>query len=194
MRADRLRRSWLALAALLAIVCASQRAQAQVFAEELRVKGFWPDLALTLGAGFGFGDAPESPLLGRFRAGALYAYEPIIINLGISGELGGLGGRGLGAELELNDFGGLWLRGGVERVLHDTYMTHVTLGYTLFGIEWQHRFDGVPDNALMFVVRAPIGIWWFLLVDDARRMERQRERQREQQRRTGTPAPAPTKN
>jgi len=153
-------------------------ASAQVFAEELRVKGFWPDLALELGAGFGLGQRLATPVFGRVRVGALYAYEPLILNLGISGELGALARRGLGVELEINHFGGGWLQGGFERVRGDDWVTHATLGYSVVGVEWQHRFNARPDNAILFVVRAPLGIIWFLLHDDARRMREQRERQK----------------
>jgi hypothetical protein len=169
---------WGCVLALSLSSLASGTAAAQVFSEELRVKGFWPDLALELGAGFGLGQRLATPVLGRVRLGALYAYEPLILNLGISGELGALARRGLGVELEINHFGGVWLQGGFERVRGDDWMTHATLGFSVVGVEWQHRFNDRPDNALLFVVRAPLGIISFLLHDDARRTREQRERQK----------------
>jgi hypothetical protein len=38
---------------------------------------------------------------------------------------------------------------------------HVDLGYSIFGLEWQHTFDGpTPNNALLLEVRLPLGLWW----------------------------------
>ncbi|MFI5307340.1 MAG: hypothetical protein ACHQ53_08310 [Polyangiales bacterium] len=177
MRAERA--ASLALLAVLCVgVCAVRPAgaRAQVFAEELRTKGWWPDLGLTFGAGFGLDHKLDTPVLGRARIGALYAYEPLILSFGVSGELGALARRGLGAEVELTHFGGGWLQAGFERVRGADFMTHATLGYTIIGVEWQHRFDSVPGNALLFVLRVPIGTWWFLLHDDSERKRAQERR------------------
>jgi hypothetical protein len=151
-------------------------AHAQVFAEELRARGFWPDVALAFGAGIGLGHALDTPVFGRLRVGALYAYEPLVVNLGVSAELGALAGRGFGAELELNHFGGPFVQLGLDRVTDRDFMTHAMLGFSLFGLEWQHRLDSSPSDALLFVLRAPIGIWWFLLKNErpARRGRRDR--------------------
>jgi len=155
-------------------------AHAQVFAEELRVKGFWPDLGLTGGAGFGLDHKLQMPVFARARVGALYAYEPLILSFGVSGEVGALARRGLGLELELTHFGGGWAQAGFERVLGSDFMLHATLGYMIIGLEYQHRFDSIPSDALLFVLRVPIGTWWFLLHDDA-------VRRRAQERRLGKP-------
>jgi hypothetical protein len=143
-------------------------ARAQVYSEQLRIRGFWPDAAIALGGGIGVGHSLDSNVFGRLRLGALYAYEPLIVNLGVSGEIGALAERGAGIDLELNHFGGPWLQLGMARVLHDDFMTHVTLGFSLFGVEWQHRLDYRRDNAILFLLRAPIGIWWFLIENDLR--------------------------
>lgn len=177
MPRNRGRIGWLATAALLAlgVSFAPHAAQAQVYSEELRVKGFWPDLALSFGAGTALGEGSlATAVLGRARIGALYAYEPMIINLGITGELGALARRGLGVELELNDFGGLWLQLGMARVRGEQWMSHATLGFSVLGLEWQSRFGANvrPDDALLVVLRVPLGIWSFLVVDDARRSSR----------------------
>jgi hypothetical protein len=150
-----------------------------VFSEELRTRGFWPDIALAVGGGIGLGESLDTNVMARARLGALYAYEPLIVNFGITGEVGALARRGLGVELELNHFGGPFLQAGFERVAGDDWMSHLMLGFSMFGIEWQHRVDpgaGAANNALMFVLRAPIGIWWFLLVDDSRRKAAQAQR------------------
>jgi hypothetical protein len=151
-----------ALLALWLVACASP-ARAQVFAEELRVKGFWPDIALAVGGGIALDHTLDANVMGRLGVGALYAFEPLIVNLRISGEVGASAERGFGAELEINHFGGPFLQFGFDRVLRDDYMTRVMIGFTLFGVEWQHRLDTPAHNALLFVLRAPLGIWWFLL-------------------------------
>ena len=160
----------------LAAICARPApARAQAFAQELHRSGFWPDIALAVGGGIGLGGGLDTNVMARARLGALYAYEPLIINLGVSAEVGALAERGLGLELELNHFGGPFVQLGFDRVLGSDWMSRVMLGFTLFGVEWQHRFDrgaARADNALMFVLRVPIGIWWFLLVDDARHASR----------------------
>lgn len=160
-----------ALAVAIALLAHASPVQAQVFSEELRARGFWPDIALSVGGGIGLGERLETSVMGSARVGALYAYEPLIINLGISGQVGALAKRGVGLELEVNHFGGPFVQFGFDRVADSDWMTHAMLGFALFGVEWQHRVDpraGAADNALIFVLRAPIGIWWFLLVDDAR--------------------------
>jgi hypothetical protein len=159
------RRVGLAFGALLALRLASAAspAHAQVFSEELRVKGFWPDIALAVGGGIALDHALDANVMGRLRIGALYAFEPLIVNLGVSGEVGALAERGYGLELEINHFGGPFLQAGFDRVLRDDYMTRVMIGFTMFGVEWQHRLDTHASNALLFVLRAPIGIWWFLI-------------------------------
>jgi hypothetical protein len=165
----------LGAASVACLVAEPSTAHAQVISEELRVKGWWPDLALAFGVGFGLGHALETPVFGRARVGVLYAYEPIIFNVGIAGEVGALAEQGFGAELELNHFGGPWLQVGFERVAGDDYMLHTTLGFTVLGIEWQTRFAdrSQPSHALLAVLRAPLGIWSFLIVDDARRSKAQ---------------------
>jgi hypothetical protein len=154
-----------ALGALLGcwLLASAAPVHAQVFSEELRMKGFWPDIALALGGGIALDHALDTNVMGRARIGALYAFEPLIVNLGISGEVGASAERGFGVELEINHFGGPFLQLGFDRVLRDDYMTRVMLGFSMFGVEWQHRLDTHVDNALLFVLRAPIGIWWFLI-------------------------------
>jgi hypothetical protein len=147
-------------------------AAAQVFAEELRIEGAWPDITLTGGGGIGLGNGLDTNVFGKLRLGVLYAYEPWIASAGVIGELGALAERGVGAELELHHFSGLWLQAGGARVLRAQWMGHLTFGFSLFGVEWQHRF-GERSDALLFLLRAPIGLWWFLIEDDAARERRQ---------------------
>lgn len=154
-------------------VAMPRAARAQVYAEDLRLVGFWPDIALSVGGGIGVGNGLDTNVHSRLRLGALYAYEPLIINLGVSGELGALAERGAGLDLEINHFGGPWLQGGVARVTRGQTMSHAAIGFALFGVEWQHRFRGSNDNALIFLLRAPIGIWWFVSAANARQKHKQ---------------------
>lgn len=165
----------LALVLVIACVGAPAAASAQVFAEELRIEGAWVDAALSLGGGIGVGNDLDSNVFGRLRLGALYAYEPWIVNLGVTGELGALAERGVGAELEVNHFGGPWAQFGISRVLDAQWMSHLALGFAVFGVEWQHRLGTPSRHAVLFLLRAPIGIWWFLLRDHDARARRQRE-------------------
>ena len=170
------RRNALSLAALLCAgaACSPRAAAAQVYAEELRIQGAWPDIAVSLGGGIGVGNSLDTNVFARLRLGGLYAYEPWVVNLGVCGELGALAERGVGAELELNHFGGPWGQVGGSRVLGGQWMGHLALGFAVFGVEWQHRFGDETSNAVLFLLRAPIGIWWFLLHDDAERQRRKR--------------------
>jgi hypothetical protein len=153
-------------------VCRPAAANAQVFSEELRIEGAWPEITLSGGGGIGLGNTLDSNVFGKLRLGALYVYEPWIFAGGVIGELGALAERGVGAELEVHHFGGLWAQVGGSRVLRSQWMGHLTFGFAVFGVEWQHRF-GENSNALLFLLRAPIGLWWFLLEDDAARNRRQ---------------------
>lgn len=152
----------LTLAALLVAGLPAGSAVAQAAAEERRITGAFPDAALSVGAGIGLGNGLSDNVFARLRLGGLLAYEPWIVNLGITGEVGGLAELGVGGELEINHFGGLWLQLNGSRVDGAQYMGHLALGFALFGVEWQHRFGGGDDNALVFLLRLPIGIWWFM--------------------------------
>jgi hypothetical protein len=98
------------------------------------------------------------------RAGVLFANEPLILNIGITGELGGLASRGVGLVAELNHFGGPFLRAGLCYVRGPDAMSRLSLGFAIFSIEWQHRLfaDWEPKHALLFQIRIPIGIGVFL--------------------------------
>ncbi|HEX2678190.1 MAG TPA: hypothetical protein VHM19_16160, partial [Polyangiales bacterium] len=163
--------AWSLLLAFALLV--SVPAHAQVFAEELRTKGLAPDLQVQGGVGFGLGHSLDNNFLGRARFGLLYAYEPWIVNLGPVLELGGLAGLGGGGEIEINSFGGAFGQIAFSRVQHEAWMTHLALGFTIFGLEWQHRFESSRDyDALLFDVRAPLGIWWFLTHDEDQKEKR----------------------
>lgn len=123
--------------------------------------GIGPDGQLTGGAGFAFGKSLDNYFLGRARVGLLYAHEPWIANLGVTLEVGALAGLGIGGELELNGPQRLFGNVGVERVRDGAWMTHVALGWLVFGMEWQHSFTAdLPRDALLWHVRLPLGMWW----------------------------------
>jgi tetratricopeptide (TPR) repeat protein len=53
--------------------------------------------------------------------------------------------------------------------------SHLGLGYTLFGVEWQQRFThaGV-SHALLGEIRVPLGMWWFLVGHDKDKHDRRK--------------------
>jgi hypothetical protein len=126
-------------------------------------QGWGPDAQLTGGVGFGVPEHLQNPFLGRVRLGALYAREPWIGAAGLTCELGALGKLGFGAELELDTWSGWFAELGLARVSDEHFQTHATLGFTVFGIEWEHRFaDARPSDAVLLEVRLPLGMWWFM--------------------------------
>lgn len=128
-------------------------------------QGFGWDLELDGGVGVGVQRQLRNNFLGRLRVGALYVGEPWVYALGVTGEVGGLAEYGAGLTLSVSHFDGFWARLGGSRVAGDDWMTHATLGYLFFGVEWQHRLDSsrVASDALMMVFRVPVGVWWFLM-------------------------------
>lgn len=124
--------------------------------------GIWPDISLSVGAGIGIDEALDSNVFVRLRLGGLFAFEPWVLNLGATGELGALAEWGAGVELELNHMSGPWLQVNAARVEHDRFMGHLGLGYFVFGVEWQHAFGDEPADAVLFVLRLPIGLLWFM--------------------------------
>jgi hypothetical protein len=147
-----------ALALLLAAHGGTVAAQGGSAAQ---TSGFAPDAQLVGGVGFALGRGLDNPFLARARVGGLYAREPWILNAGVTLELGMLGKLGFGGELELNSGQGLFAEVGLARIDGGAWMSHLSLGYTVFGLEWQQRFDGAkPSTALLFEVRIPMGIWW----------------------------------
>jgi hypothetical protein len=125
------------------------------------VDGFGPDAQLVGGLGFGFERKLDNYFLARARLGALYATAPWIVNLGLTAEVGAIAGLGWGAELELSRGGTFYGNAGVARVDQARWLAHLGLGFTIFGLEWQHVFDGPkPHDALLFEVRLPLGLWW----------------------------------
>jgi hypothetical protein len=140
-------------------------AQAQAFAAG-RITGFGPDAQVTGGIGFELGEMIDNPFLARLRLGGLYAYEPFVIHLGVTGEVGALAELGLGGELELDHFNGAYVQLAAASTNGPDLMLHAAVGYTIVGVEWQHRFadvnHGGESDALLLQVRLPLGLWWLL--------------------------------
>jgi hypothetical protein len=154
---------------LAASACAPPVAAAQSSAKAAdRISGLWPDIVVSGGGGIGVGNTMDTNVFARLRLGGLFAYEPFVVSAGATGELGALAERGVGAELEFLHMTGPWLQVGASRVLRAQWMGHLTLGFAVFGVEWQRRFEEHSD-AVLFLLRAPIGLWWFLHEHEQRR-------------------------
>jgi len=158
-RASRIR----ALAWLIVLACTCPelaRAQEPGSAPN-RLQGFGPDAQIVGGGGFGLSGNLDNNFVGRLRLGALYAYEPWLFNAGMTLEVGALAGVGVGGELEVNRFDGVYANLGLAKIEHDHLMGHLGVGYLVFGVEWQHAFSGgKPSDALLLEVRLPVGYWW----------------------------------
>ena len=104
------------------------------------------------------------PLKGRLELGLLIVREPWYLAISATGELGGLGSRGLGGQLELTHlWGGLWGHLGVswvrDDVAGDTAVMSAAAGWALLGVEWQRQLDSSQTlgDALYLQLRVPIG-------------------------------------
>lgn len=151
----------LALSLAAATAHAQQPTASAPLVRSKSVEGLGPDAQLTGGIGFGFETKLDNFFLARARLGVLYALEPWIANFGFTAEVGALAGLGWGAELELSRAGTLFGSAGVARVDEKRWLAHLGIGFTIFGLEWQHVFDGSePHNALLLEVRLPLGLWW----------------------------------
>jgi hypothetical protein len=158
-------------AALLIAVCGVHGRAAADANDDEPIVGFGPDAALTVGAGIGIDHALDTNVMARLRLGALFAYEPWVLNLGVTGELGALAEQGVGLEFELNHMAGPWLQINASRVADARWMGHAALGYAVVGIEWQHAFSGEPSEAVLLVLRLPAGIFWLIHQHEAQRAQ-----------------------
>jgi len=95
---------------------------------------------------------------GRARAGMLILHEPLLLAFGPTIELGGLVGLGVGGQLDIVDLAtGMSIEAGGAFATDGAFVSHVSLGYALFGLEWQQRFGEGSAAALVFKLRVPIG-------------------------------------
>jgi hypothetical protein len=128
-----------------------------------RVGWNW-DLEVDLGLRLAERDIDASLGMARVQAGALWADEPLYYSLGLTAEIGGSAGRGLGGQATVTHlFTGTWAHLGASWLPRDSAaMTSLGVGWSLFGLEWQHRFDDGQSDALLFHLRLPLGTTWFL--------------------------------
>lgn len=131
-------------------------------------RGIGLDLDLAAGARIhaGAGDDTRSWLT-RARVGVLLFNEPSFVSLGVAGQLGPLASSSLGLELAYSEV----VHGATAQVgvfpLDSTGGTIVEaqVGWTVFAAEYQRRVSGPRDGdqALVFVVHAPLGIIYQML-------------------------------
>ncbi len=133
-------------------------------------RGIGLDLDLALGARLvaGAGDDTRA-WFARARAGVLLYDEPSFWSLGIAGQHGPLDSSSLGIELGYAEvFHGATAQVGVFPI-DSAGGTSVEgqLGWTVFGVEYQRRISGPRDGdqAVMFVVHAPLGVIYQMLND-----------------------------
>jgi hypothetical protein len=142
---------------LVSLLLLAGTAQAQA-----RIQGVAPDAQVTGGIGFAARGKLDNIFLGRLRLGALYAYEPYWVDAGVIVEAGAIPGLAIGGELEFNQFYGWFANAGLVYAGHDRITGHLSAGYMIFALEWQHDFTrSEPNEALLLSVRFPLGFWWF---------------------------------
>lgn len=127
-----------------------------------RVGWSW-DLEVDLGLRLADRDIEARRGMARLQAGALWANEPYYVSFGATAEIGGAADRALGAQVTMTHlYGGMWTHLGASWLPRDSAaMTSLGAGWSLFGVEWQHRLD--DGDALLLHVRLPLGTTWFLL-------------------------------
>ncbi len=140
----------------------AERTPRVVGANPMRVGLSW-DAQLEFGGGFALRDSLEFPLFARPRLGVLFAWEPWLFAAGVTGEFGGTVKEAVGFQLDaIHLESGISIETGAAYEPKDNFNIHVSLGFTLVGIEWQHRFDTQPVDGLLFKLRLPIGAYFFL--------------------------------
>lgn len=128
-----------------------------------RVGWSW-DVELDLGLRLTDDDVDASLGMARLQAGVLRADEPYYYSLGVTGELGGAADRSVGLQATVTHLhAGTWLHLGGSWLVRDrAAASSLALGWSLFGVEWQHRFDDPAGDALLLQLRLPLGTTWFL--------------------------------
>ena len=100
---------------------------------------------------------------GRARAGMLILYEPLLAAFGPTFELGGLIGSGVGGQLDLvNISAGYSIEAGGAFAFDGAFVSHLSIGFALFGVEWQQRFGDGAAAAILFKLRIPVGAFVYL--------------------------------
>jgi hypothetical protein len=140
---------------------AGESARPRTFGLPQRVGWSW-DVEIDLGLRLLDRDVDAARGMARLQAGALWANEPYYFSFGATAELGGAADRAVGAQVTMTHlYAGTWTHLGASWLPRDSAaMTSLGLGWSLFGVEWQHRFD--DGDALLLHVRLPLGTTWFL--------------------------------
>lgn len=134
---------------------------ARTFGLPQRVGWSW-DVEIDLGLRLADRDIDAARGMARLQAGALWANEPYYFSFGATAEIGGAAERGVGAQVTMTHlYAGTWTHLGASWLPRDSaVMSSLGAGWSLFGAEWQHRFD--DGDALLLHVRLPLGTTWFL--------------------------------
>lgn len=155
----------LAAAAALCLAAASPPARA----EDTGLGRVYPrletwDLDAVVGAGPRLGGG-ETLVLGRVRAGVLFVREPHFWSLGLTGEIASRRAFALGVEGGLtSDSNGTWVQLGASRALtRNAWSGHVTVGWTLVGVELRGETGPQSGWQVLGVLRLPVGIVAHLL-------------------------------
>lgn len=117
------------------------------------------DLQLEGGVAVGLGRPLDRGFFGRARAGALISDGRVCVNLGPTLEFGGLNHGDPGGAVEVNLELGPWLRASASHGGAAT-SSQIAGGWGNLGLEWQHRWRGRSADALVILLRTPIGTWW----------------------------------
>jgi hypothetical protein len=126
-----------------------------------------PELALDLGLGWA-GQDDLGPL-GRLRVGVLRVDardlgHPTFLSLGAFvghfSPFGGLGATSFGVEAEtMSLLWGLSAGAGVGLALDGRFTAHASVGWSIFLVEGQARWDGAErHDAVILKMRLPIGV------------------------------------
>jgi hypothetical protein len=128
-----------------------------------RVGWSW-DVELDLGLRLVDDNLDTSLGMARLQAGVLRADEPYYYSLGVTGEVGGAADRSVGLQATVTHLhAGTWLHlGGSWLVRDSAAASALAVGWSLFGVEWQHRFDDSSGDGLLLQLRVPLGTTWFL--------------------------------
>ncbi len=136
----------------------------------LQRKGISPEFTITGGVKLWKSDnAATRWWMGRVRAGALFYNEPSFLAVGLAAQFGALDSRALGVEVQVMDlWSGFWGQGGVYPIdsTHGTTL-EATIGYGLFGLEYQRRVSGARegDQTLCLFLNVPLGMLRVVLKD-----------------------------
>lgn len=140
-----------------------------------RRKGLSPDLTLSFGVNTVHTDNERNRWwTGRARAGVVLYNEPYFLITGISGMFSALDSASLGIEFQyIHLWYGFWFQGSVHPISDRGSIVGGSLGYTLFGVEYQRRVSGAEkgDQALIVTLNVPLGVVRVALKKDIRRME-----------------------